>query len=227
MLTKNQILNNLREYNAEQLAEAINSGVITLYELSKSGNLTPLMHKRILAKLEESGTSNVAAEDCGDSIPVANISVKQSVPIMINQSDNDFDVPSNIVLSDDCYVPVTTSMNMEETSSVQRVKSNKDMLKRSFSFHGRICRTEYCLSYLLYIIWYGFYMTTIEYIENIAIIIYLASIIPAMWFILAQGAKRCHDRGNSGWYQVIPFYGLWMVFAGSEPAENKYGDCPK
>ncbi len=51
--------------------------------------------------------------------------------------------------------------------------------------------------------------------------------IPGYWFIFAQGAKRCHDRGNSGWYQIIPFYGLWMLFADSEIGKNEYGLNPK
>jgi len=52
-------------------------------------------------------------------------------------------------------------------------------------------------------------------------------LIPGYWFIWAQGSKRCHDRGNSGWYQLIPFYGLWMAFADGEPGENEYGTNPK
>jgi uncharacterized membrane protein YhaH (DUF805 family) len=51
--------------------------------------------------------------------------------------------------------------------------------------------------------------------------------IPLAWFMLAQGAKRCHDRGNSGWWQIIPFYGLWMLFADGEIGDNEYGENPK
>lgn len=40
------------------------------------------------------------------------------------------------------------------------------------------------------------------------LILYLIMLVPYCWFIWAQGAKRCHDRGNSGWYQIIPFYGF-------------------
>ena len=53
------------------------------------------------------------------------------------------------------------------------------------------------------------------------------ALIPIIWFFLAQGAKRCHDRGNSGWFQLIPYYVFWMVFADSEPGSNQYGSSPK
>ncbi|HEY9187886.1 MAG TPA: DUF805 domain-containing protein [Ignavibacteria bacterium] len=55
---------------------------------------------------------------------------------------------------------------------------------------------------------------------------YLLS-IPAIWFLLSQGAKRCHDIGNNGWYQIIPFYFLWMLFADSEIGINVFGPNPK
>lgn len=55
----------------------------------------------------------------------------------------------------------------------------------------------------------------------------LIAYIPLLWFALAQGAKRCHDRGNSGFFQVIPFYGLWMLFADGNIGANEYGYNPK
>jgi len=48
-----------------------------------------------------------------------------------------------------------------------------------------------------------------------------------LWFIWTQGAKRCHDRGNSGWYMFISFYGFWMLFADSEYGANEYGENPR
>ena len=47
MSRKNDILTNLREYSSDQIAEAINDGVVTMYELSKSGNLTPRSEERV------------------------------------------------------------------------------------------------------------------------------------------------------------------------------------
>ena len=62
--------------------------------------------------------------------------------------------------------------------------------------------------------------------SNISSLFFILA-IPVIWFMIAQGAKRCHDRGNSGWYQLIPFYELWMLFADSDNGNNEYGPNPK
>lgn len=56
---------------------------------------------------------------------------------------------------------------------------------------------------------------------------WLMLLIPMLWFMFAQGAKRCHDRDNTGWYQLIPFYVLWMMFAEGDTSANNYGEFPK
>ena len=53
------------------------------------------------------------------------------------------------------------------------------------------------------------------------------AIIPMLWFLWAQGAKRCHDMDKNGWFQIIPFYVLWMIFIEGDSFLNKYGDNPK
>lgn len=63
-------------------------------------------------------------------------------------------------------------------------------------------------------------------VQQYGIFFYLYFVI-LFWFILAQGAKRCHDLGNSGFYQFIPFYGLWMLFEKGKSGENEYGNNPK
>ena len=99
------------------------------------------------------------------------------------------------------------------------------MFKAPFSFEGRIRRTEYGISVLI--------QSFVSVLLNLFItsqegaVFGLILYIPLLWFGIAQAAKRCHDRGNSGWWQLIPFYGLWLLFADSEHGHNQYGENPK
>lgn len=100
------------------------------------------------------------------------------------------------------------------------------MFTNTFSFDGRIRRTEYAISVLIY----AFIATIINGIigaSNGDAFILLVLFIPALWFIWAQGAKRCHDLGNSGWWQLIPFYGFWLLFQDGQIGKNEYGENPK
>lgn len=118
-------------------------------------------------------------------------------------------------------------------------------IKRLFSFKGRIRRKEYVLTY---IVLYAFlvaiaivcfcleaYFRTMEEqgeeISNGQVFLFFTFFVfgaaVSGWICFAQGAKRCHDRGNSGWYQLIPFYWSWMVFADGNPHANRYGLDPK
>jgi uncharacterized membrane protein YhaH (DUF805 family) len=99
------------------------------------------------------------------------------------------------------------------------------MFKNPFSFDGRIRRTEYGLTIIIYVI--------VAVIINAIIVggtdneILGIAYIPMLWFLWAQGAKRCHDLGNNGWWQIIPFYGLWLLFQDGQYGLNQYGDNPK
>lgn len=96
-------------------------------------------------------------------------------------------------------------------------------MKNFFSFKGRIRRSDYIISIVIFYL-FQFVLNKLyeRYNSNYILIAY----IPLIWFILAQGTKRCHDRGNSGWYQIIPFYELWMLLGDSD-IDNKYGNYPK
>ncbi len=100
------------------------------------------------------------------------------------------------------------------------------MFKNSFSFQGRIGRTEFGLSYALALICIYALVFIVDWLEinGLPILIHLTAIY---WFLFAQGAKRCHDMGNSGFYQLIPFYIFAMVFSKGENRRNKYGQDPK
>ena len=91
---------------------------------------------------------------------------------------------------------------------------------------------EYGLSFLVYIVaafLIGFISGSLSgsSASDSSGIILIVLYLPCLFFMWAQGAKRCHDLGNSGWFQLIPFYGLWMLFADSEAGINRYGVNPK
>ena len=98
------------------------------------------------------------------------------------------------------------------------------MFKYPFSFEGRIRRTEYGLSVIIYAV----FETIISRLgSETGGGIILILLIPVIWLLLAQATKRCHDVGNSGWWQLIPLYGLWLVFQDGDHGPNQYGENPK
>ena len=111
------------------------------------------------------------------------------------------------------------SSNLEQN---RNIVVPKKMFSLPFSFNGRIRRTEYGLSFIIYIIAYAIIIGLVKTSSVFAL-----AYIPLLWFLWAQGSKRCHDRGNSGWYQIIPFYVLWMIFAEGDKVQNEYGNSPK
>lgn len=243
MASKTDILNNLREYTSDQIAEAINAGIVTIYELSKSGNLTPLMRRRIEEKL--AAKPSEVAQTAPEVAPEVAPTIEEDAPSVDTSSPEDEEVvipeASDIVIPSEMTIPqapiitATASptfgaeekslLNTKESNSI----SNKGMFKRPFSFNGRIRRTEYGISFIIYIIWY----VVIDVMMNTsdpsvaASLFVIISFIPMIWFLWAQSAKRCHDRGNSGWYQLIPFYFLVLLFGDGDDGENEYGDNPK
>ena len=97
------------------------------------------------------------------------------------------------------------------------------MFQNPFSFDGRIRRMEYGLSFIIFY----FSLTFSSLLADSSPLFCLILCVPIDWFLWAQGAKRCHDRGNSGWYQLIPLYTLWMLFGEGDIGNTNYGANPK
>ena len=95
-----------------------------------------------------------------------------------------------------------------------------------FSFKGRIRRREYGITILLFIVFRGF-QKVIPREMPIELLIFFIFMIPILWVLYAQGAKRCHDIGKSGWWQIVPFFVLWMLFKDGDVGSNEYGEDPK
>ena len=82
-------------------------------------------------------------------------------------------------------------------------------------FEGRARRKEY---------WYFFLFVMVAHFATLRLppvnaICTLITFIPG----IAVACRRMHDVGKSGWFQLIPFYNLYLYCCDSEPSDNKYG----
>lgn len=105
------------------------------------------------------------------------------------------------------------------------ISSKPSMFREAFLFKGRIRRMEYGLSLIIYFVYYIIVTLIVVTINSAQLLILF--LLPGLIFLWAQGAKRCHDIGNSGWFQLIPLYGLWMLFQDGIKGNNEYGINPK
>jgi len=102
-----------------------------------------------------------------------------------------------------------------------------------FSFEGRISRSTYWLKYFLP--WFGIYLVAsiVDAVTGVPIVTLIVA-LAGIWVALAVGAKRCHDRDRSGWFQLIMLIpivgGLWLLielgFLRGTIGENRFGPDP-
>lgn len=98
------------------------------------------------------------------------------------------------------------------------------MFKKTFSFHGRIRRLEFLLTLLVAVITTGLILFFVAFDHPE---LYPFFTLPVLWMVVAQAAKRCHDIGKSGWWQLVPFFNVWLLVAEGDTHPNAYGDSPK
>lgn len=228
MIRKKDLLSNLSNYTPEEIAGAVNDGIVSLYELGREtgGAFTPLLRRKVKEIIANGIPQSTA--DIDETLEEQRITseVKEDFKIEPIAEDSS-EVPD--LTSDDSIQSNAITDSQSSTMVVSSNANNKGMFSAPFSFKGRIRRTEYGLSYIIYAIWYVIFIAIGGSMEPNPVVAFLMllSMAPAYWFMLAQGCKRCHDRGNSGWFQIIPFYFLWMLFAPGEDGENGYGENPK
>lgn len=224
MATKKELLKNLRSFTPEEIAEAVKDGTVTLYELAKEseGAFTPLLRKRVKELLDKQTPAQITeSETISESVPSNHspISHTEAPPFLNSIQIDTEEIPA---------IQENQPIVQEAVVGIDTI-DNRGMFKKPFSFSGRIRRLEYGISFIIYFVWYVF-IDVAKKSPNLSqgtAIVILISLIPMLWFVWAQNCKRCHDRGNSGWYQLIPFYFVVLLFGDGEPGENEYGTNPK
>jgi uncharacterized membrane protein YhaH (DUF805 family) len=106
-----------------------------------------------------------------------------------------------------------------------------DAFKQYATFTGRATRTQYWMFVLFYVIFY----VVLSIIDNVlgtmilALIFSLALLIPS----ISIAARRLHDTGRSGWWQlivlipVIGFIVLIVFLVLESQGDNEYGAAPQ
>lgn len=169
------------------------------------------------------------------------VDVKAEKQTMIdNTSDstiNGIDVERTIIVSPDeqeTTYPEVKSEDAEESESSEgdpNVESvEEEPMKYSiFSFKGRVGRMEYWVTLfggmlvcLLPLIIMGGY-AGVNFSNSLFAFAGMLWAFLYYYIAYAVGAKRCHDLEHSGWYQIIPFYCLFMLFAPGDEGDNEYG----
>lgn len=105
-------------------------------------------------------------------------------------------------------------------------------LQNYANFEGRSRRRDYWMFVLFYMIFYvcAVVVDAVTGLGFIALIYALGLLVPS----LSAAARRLHDTGRSGWWQLlmlVPLIGaiILIVFLAldSTPGENKFGPNPK
>lgn len=143
MASKKEILKNITNYTPEEIADAVRSGVVSMYELGKNteGAFTPLLRKRVKELLEQTPMPTVENDK-------ENVSEIENSVISDSSTTEDLSIPDELEIT-----PITEelpSLIKEDPQTPQDNTENKPgMFRNPFSFSGRIRRTEYGLSMII------------------------------------------------------------------------------
>lgn len=99
------------------------------------------------------------------------------------------------------------------------------VLKKYVEFNGRARRSEYWYFFLFnFLVSFAIdYWGAMTQNRAFGTIYFLAVLIPG----IAVSVRRMHDTGKSGWYILIPIYGLILACTDGNQGPNKYGADPK
>lgn len=238
---KKQLIKHIKQdqCEAEEIAAAIKDGVVDLLELQSEateGHFYPTLEKQVndilngRAPTPLHSTQQTLSDDCTAERPwrepTQADAPSEEIPSDVPQ-DEDTEIcwPEDEPEQGEIVQSVAVGSAAEPAAQTAKAHSNKGMFKRPFSFRGRIRRLEYGITIIVVSLWMSFLSSIGEEVDYSLVwaVIYLL----ACWICFAQGCKRCHDQGRSGWWQLIPFFGFILLFVEGDQGENEYGDDPK
>lgn len=132
---------------------------------------------------------------------------------------------------------------MSEMTAPAASTNNRSIVWIWTSFEGRIGRADYWLKYFVPYIAIYIVLMIVDMSVGLTYdagtgsesgILSSIFVLINIWFGLAVGAKRCHDRNRSGWFQaimLIPILGwIWLLvelgFLKGTEGENRFGPDP-
>lgn len=169
-------------------------------------------------KSETQATINVTSDDT-----IAGTGKEETIVT----SAEDFKKAENVSKS-----PVFTEDAAENTENKAKNEDDISLNHSIFNFKGRVGRVPYWLVvFSIYVIGLFFFvleetMRSIDVQVENSVLSTMMLVLLVLYFyvVLAVGAKRCHDLGHSGWFQMIPFYGFVMLFGAGDCDGNEYGE---
>ena len=111
------------------------------------------------------------------------------------------------------------------------MESFKKGLTNYTNFSGRTTRKDFWMFMLFFYLFYFIaafldgLIGTFDYEEAIGLIsgLYsLALLVP----LIAIEIRRNHDANRSGWWILMPFYNIYLLFVPTHPEENDWGPVP-
>ena len=169
-------------------------------------------------------------ENCGQTIIFDSLPCEKYVR-KLDLSKSTDQVVSSPVANPSTQQATAYSPQPDNYTNVQ--SSDSSFWKSLFSFNGRIRRTRY---------WLTMFCTNLLFLpanvagdnmsEGVAVFTLLI-FIPAVWILLANVVKRCHDLGKSGFFallMLIPLVnlivGIYLAFFQGDLNDNEYGPSP-
>lgn len=122
---------------------------------------------------------------------------------------------------------------MTESASTTMGDGGMSITQVWFSFEGRIGRSTFWLKYFLPWLGLNIVAAVIDAITGVPVVALVVGLV-GIWVGIAAGAKRCHDRDRTGWFQLIaliPIIGaIWLLielgFLKGSEGENRFGPDP-